>query len=165
MGERWNQFKHPHGRQRKINPLQWNWRDRILVMGELVAFVTAIATIPVELILKWEQAPLLLIGATIIGTAALLWYAFDLISAGEMPLTSENAHTIKQVISAMEMEKEGATFEWDNIDPDGGIPADFSNWSRLRPDIKEVMDKYQVPLFIAAQMVPNQQHHDQPDET
>ena len=163
MKERWRKFAWPYGRKRTLNPCQWAWRDRILVAGELVAFLTAVTAVPAELC-KWGFAPWLLIGATIIGTAALLWYAFDLISVGEMPLTTGSAHTIRQVISAVEMEKEGATFDWDSIDPTGGIPSDLSNWSRLRPDIKEVMDRYDVPLIVAAQIVASQERPDQLDQ-
>ena len=163
MKERWRKFTWPYGRKRTFNPLRWEWRDRILVAGELVAFVTAVAAFPVELF-KWGFAPWLLIGATITGTSALLWYAFDLISVGEIPLTTGTARTIRQVISAVEMEKEGATFEWDSIDPQGGIPSDLSNWSRLRPDIKEVMDRYDVPLTVAVQILAAQERANQQDD-
>ena len=160
MRERWRRFAHPYNIRRTFNPLKWEWRDRILVAGELLAFSTAIAAIPVE-VCKWGYAPWLLIAAAILGTSALLWYAFDLISAGESPLTTRSAHNIRQVVSAMEMEKEGAVFEWDEIGPNGGVPSDFSNWSRLRPDLKAIMEQYNVPLQVAVMMLPDQDEANQ----
>ena len=152
MKKRWRKLTHPYGMRRTLAPWNWEWRDRILVLGELSAFGTAIATIPVELY-GWPYAPWMLIAATIIGTSALLWYAFDLISVGEAPLTNRSAHKIRQVVDAMQMEKEGAVFDWDNIDERGGIPSDLTKWSRLRPDLKAIMDQYGVPLLVAAQIL------------
>ena len=94
-----------------------------------------------------------MIAAAIIGSSTLLWYALDLVSKGEAPLTNRSAHTIRQVISAVEMEKQGVVFDWENIDRRGGIPSDMTNWTHLRPDFKEIMDKYGVPLVVAAQML------------
>ena len=84
MKVRIRRFMRPYGRKRKVNPLKWQWRDRILIVGELVAFLSAVAAIPIEL-LGWGFASWCLIAAAIIGTSALLWYAFDLISVGEAP--------------------------------------------------------------------------------
>ena len=151
MKEALRRFKYPYGRKRSIAPWDWEWRDRILVLGELLAFGAAIAAIPVELA-QWTFAPWLVIAATIIGTSALLWYAFDLISAGKTPLTDRSAHTIRQVVSAVEMEKQGAVFDWDVIDERGGIQVDFSKWSGLRPDLKAIMDEFDVPLLVAVQI-------------
>ena len=151
MKDALRRFKYPYGRKRSIAPWDWEWRDRILVVGELLAFSAAIAAIPVELS-QWTFAPWLVIAATILGTSALLWYAFDLISAGETPLTTRSAHKIRQVLSAVEMEKQGAVFDWDVIDERGGIEADFSNWSGLRPELKAIMDEFGVPLSVAAQI-------------
>ena len=145
----WKNFMHPHGRRRTLNPSKWEWRDRILVFGELLAVGAAIAAIPVELY-KWPFAPWLIIGATIVGTSALLWYAFDLISVGELPLTNQTAHKVRQVVSAMEMEKQGAVYNWENIDERGGIPVDLANWSGLRPELKAIMDRHGVSLTVAA---------------
>ena len=153
--ERWRKFYYPYGTKRMFSPRQWEWRDRILVIGELVAVLAALAAIPVELS-RWSYGTWLVIGATIIGTVALLWYAFDLISAGEMPLTNRSAHRIRQVISAVEMEKEGAVFDWDNINESGGIPSDLANWSRLRHDIRAIMDRYDVPLLVAFAILDSQ---------
>ena len=156
MKARWRKFTHPHGTKRMFAPSKWEWRDRILVIGELLAVVAAIAAIPVELS-NWAFASWLVIAATIMGTSALLWYVFDLISVGEMPLTNRSAHKIRQVISALEMEKEGVVFDWDNIDERGAIPSDLSDWSRLRPDLKAIMDRYGVPLIVAARILKDQE--------
>lgn len=68
-------------------------------------------------------------------------------------MTSQTAHKVRQVVSAMKMEKEGATFDWENIDDRGGIPSDLANWSRLRPELKAIMDRHGVPLAVAAQIL------------
>jgi len=143
---------YPYGQKRVFSPWKWEWRDRILVTGEFLAFGAAIAAIPTEL-LKWGYAPWLVIAAALIGTSALLWYAFDLVSAGETPLTNRSAHKIRQVVSALEMEKQGAVYDWESIRGDGGIPVNLSNWSGLRPDIKAIMDAYDVPLLVAVELV------------
>ena len=88
------------------------------------------AAVPFEII-QWSYAPWLIIGATIIGTSALLWYAFDLISVGESPLSNKSVKNIRAVIIAMGMDKEGVVFEWDNARKDSGIPMHISRWSRL----------------------------------
>lgn len=95
----WSTFMFQHGRRRKFNPRSWALRDRVLVFGELSAVTAAAGAIPVELA-DWPHAPWLIIAATIVGTCVLLWYALDLISVGEMPLTNRSAHTIRQVISS-----------------------------------------------------------------
>lgn len=164
LKERWREFVYPYGSRRMFSPRQWEWRDRILVVGELLAVLAAIAAIPVELS-EWSHGPWLVIAATIIGTSALLWYAYDLISAGEMPLTTRSAHRIRQVITAVEMEKEGAVFYWDNINKDGGIASDMSNWSRLRPELKAIMERHNVPLGVAAQILSQQEQASKEEET
>ena len=131
--ERWRKFSYPYGTKRMFSPRQWEWRDRILVIGELLAVLAALAAIPVELS-DWEYGPWFVIAATIIGTAALLWYAFDLVSIGETPLTSRMAHRIRTVVYAMEMEQQGVVFGWDDITEDGLIPQDIGNWSKLTPE-------------------------------
>ena len=95
-----------------------------------MAFGAAIAAVPFE-INKWNYAPWLIIGATIIGTSALCWYAFDLISVGESPLTNKSVKNIRAVVIAMDMEKEGIVFDWGNANKDSGIPMDISGWSKL----------------------------------
>ena len=144
-------FTYPNGRRRTFAPWKWEWRDRILVTGEFLAFGVAIAAIPAEL-LKWGYAPWLIVAAALVGTSALLWYAFDLVSAGEAPLTNQSAHKIKQVVSALEMEKQGAFFDWESINENGGIPMDLSKWSGLRPDLKAIMEKCEVPLMVAVEL-------------
>ena len=146
---------YPYGRRRQFNPRGWALRDKVLVFGELSAVAAAVGAIPVELA-EWSHAPWLIIAATIIGTCALLWYALDLISVGEMPLTNRSAHTIRQVISAVEMEKQGAVFEWEAIQPDGGIPTNLADWAGLRPDVKAIMDRHGIPLQVALAMLRDQ---------
>ncbi len=131
LKERWVRFARPYmGVKRTLDPRKWEWRDRILVAGELLAFAAAIAAVPSE-INQWSYAPWLIIGATTIGTSALLWYAFDLISVGESPLTNKSVKNIRAVIIAMQMEKEGVEFDWGNAQKNSGIPMDISHWSKL----------------------------------
>lgn len=151
-----------HGQRRQFNPRAWALRDRVLVFGELSAVTAAVGAIPIELA-NWPHAPWLIIAATIVGTCALLWYALDLISVGEMPLTNRSAHTIRQVISAVEMERQGAVFEWDAVQPDGGIPTDLSAWTGLRPDVREVMHHHGVPLHVALAMLREQERTSGPE--
>lgn len=151
----WRAFMYPYGRKRQFSPRGWALRDKVLVFGELSAVAGAVGAIPIELA-EWPHAPWLIIAATIIGTCALLWYALDLISVGEMPLTNRSAHTIRQVINAVEMEKQGAVFEWEAIQPDSGIPTDLSGWAGLRPDVKAVMERHGVPLQVALAMLRDQ---------
>ena len=145
LEERWRNFSYPYGWKRTFSPAKWEFSARILVLGEFLAVAAATASVWVS---GWP-----VIAAAIIGSSTLLWYALDLVSKGEAPLTNRSAHVIRQVISALEMEKEGVAFDWEKIDRRGGIPADMTNWTRLRPDLKEIMDKCGVPLVVAAQML------------
>ena len=131
LKKRWTSFTRPYlGMRRTFAPWKWEWRDRILVVGESLAVGAAIAAVPFEIV-QWSYAPWLIVEATIIGTSALLWYAFDLISVGESPLSNKSVKNIRAVIIAMGMEKEGVEFEWGNARKDSGIPMDISRWSKL----------------------------------
>ena len=68
-----------------MNPLKWRGRDRLLVGGELLAFVSATSAIP-AVILGWGYAPWLLAAATMVGTLAILLYAVDVITSGDTML-------------------------------------------------------------------------------
>ena len=136
--ERWRKFIYPYGpygTKRMFSPRQWERRDRILVIGELLAVLAALAAIPVELS-DWEHGAWLVIAATIIGTAALLWYAFDLVSTGEPPLTSRMTHRIRSVVQAMEFEEQGMTIDWDGIDQAGNIPMDITTLKNVTAEAK-----------------------------
>ena len=106
------------------------------MFGELLAAVAAMAAVPVE-ILHWGSGSWLVIAATITGTLALLWYAYDLVSTGETPLTPRSAKRIRLVCYATDLELQGISFEWDNIDQQGRIPMDITNWSKLTPEGKD----------------------------
>ena len=165
VGKRWHRFMHPYGRRRRFSPRAWDWRGRVLVLGETVALLAALAAIPAELS-GWSFGPWLVIAATLCGTLALLLYAVVLVSEGEPPLTTRSAHTIRQVVDAMELEQQGVAFDWDNIRDDGGIPSDFSNWARLDPELKAIMDKHDMPLLAAATVLNSQRQSDStPDDT
>ena len=95
--------------------------------GEFLALGAAIAAVPME-IYQSGYASLLIIGAALIGTSALFWYAFDLTSVGESPLTNKTVKNIRAVIIAMEMETQGAEVDWGNTTKEGGIPMDITSW-------------------------------------
>lgn len=82
LKRRWNRLVRPYGRRRTLNPLKWRGRDRLLVGGELLAFVSAIAAIPAD-ILGLGIASWLLTGAAMVGTLAILLYAVDVITSGD----------------------------------------------------------------------------------
>lgn len=145
LKERWRKFVYPYGTKRTFTPAKWEFSARVLVLGEFLAVAAAIASVWVS---GWP-----VIAAAIIGSSTLLWYALDLVSKGEAPLTNRSAHTIRQVISAVELERQGVIFDWENISKNGGIPSDMTNWTRLRPDLKEIMEQYGVPLVVALQML------------
>lgn len=136
LKKRWQRFTHPYGRRRKFSPRRWEGRGRILVLGELLAVVAAIAAVLVEWA-DWGNGTWLVIVATITGTLALLWYAFMQVSEGEPPLTAPLAGRMRLVAHATEMELQGIVFDWDGIDEQGRIPMDISNWSRLTPEGRE----------------------------
>ena len=127
---------YPESANRRVSLRQWDREDKILVGGESLAVLAAIAAIPVEF--NGDHGRWLVIAATIIGSAALLWYAIVLILRGEKPLTSRMAHRIRTVAYAMEMEQQGVVFDWDGIDDEGRIPMDITNWEKLTPEGKAV---------------------------
>ena len=106
------------------------------MLGELLAVVAAIAAISVELA-EWGNGWWLVVAATIMGTLALLWYAFVLVSEGEPPLTAQSAMRMRLVAYATDMELEGVVFDWDRVDEQGRIPMDMSDWSRFTPASRE----------------------------
>ena len=151
---RWRRFYRPYpGTKRTLSPLKWEWRDRILVGGELLALSAAIAAIPVELI-EWMHASWLIIGAAIVGAGALSWYAFDLISAGELPLTNRSVKNIRAVMIAMEMEADGVKLDWSNATKDDGIPMDMCGSSVLSDWTKSATDEAKpVKIFIGDTLI------------
>ena len=44
------------------------------------------------------------------------------VSFGGFGLTNRRAHYIRQVVQAMELEKQGAEMDWESVSPNGGIP-------------------------------------------
>ena len=111
---------------------QWEWRCRFLVGGELLGLAAAVLTIPFYAF-GWPYGTWLLIMAAIISCAALLWYSFDMISCGELPLTGQSAVNIRRVVIAMQMEEEGLSYDWGNISEEGAIPMS-QEWFRSAED-------------------------------
>ena len=121
--------------------------------GELLALSAATAAVPVEL-LEWGFASWLIVGAAIIGAAALSWYAFDLISVGESPLTNKSVKNIRAVIIAMKLEEEGVKVDWGDAAKKDAIRMVISNWTRLSESAMHDIDAGQsIKLAIGDTLV------------
>ena len=127
----------PNGIRRTFNPKNWEHGTPVLVFGELMALLTAAATIPIAIFSDWPHGQLLLYAAGIIGAGALCWYAFDKSTLGEMPLTGTSARRIAAVIEIKKAEdKIGKVVKWDTISGDGTeIRADMT---RMKPEYQKV---------------------------
>ena len=129
MKRRWDRFMNPHGIKRTFNPCKWERGTRLLVGGELLAFVAAIvaAFLPAE---RW-----LLASAAIVGAGALFFYALGKSSLGEMPLTGTSARRIRAVMALTKREdKLGPIFDWDTITGDGS--SVLGDLTKMKPEIK-----------------------------
>ena len=121
LRRRWDRFTHPVGRQRLWHPAQWRWNERILVLGESIACIAAILALIAEL-LSWQSATWFLLATPIVGSASLLWYAWDTVSVGDRPLTSASIQNIRQVVQGVMLEDAGAVVDWQHPDEQGWIP-------------------------------------------
>ena len=122
LRRRWARFTHPVGRPRLWNPGRWRWNERILVLGESVACVSAALALTTEL-LHWHGTNWFLLATPIAGSASLLWYAWDTVSVGDRPLTSASIQNIRQVVQGMMLEDAGAVVDWQNPNDRGAIPV------------------------------------------
>lgn len=122
LRRRWSRFTHPVGRPRLWHPAHWRWNERILVFGELLAFISASLAFYAEL-QHWHYSTYFLLAAPIVGSASLLWYAWDSVSVGDRPLTSASIQNIRQVVQGVMMEDAGAMVDWQNPDEHGSIPV------------------------------------------
>ena len=121
LRRRWTRFTHPIGRRRIWNPSGWRWNERVLVLGESIALVSAAMALVSEL-LHWQTTTWFLLATPIIGSASLLWYAWDTVSVGDRPLTTTSIHNIRQVVQGVMMEDAGAVVDWQHPDERGSIP-------------------------------------------
>ena len=73
-------------------------------------------------LLHWQNTTWFLLATPIIGSASLLWYAWDTVSVGDRPLTTTSIHNIRQVVQGVMMEDAGAVVDWQHPDERGSIP-------------------------------------------
>ena len=121
LQHRWTRFIHPVGRPRIWNPGKWRWNERVLVLGESVACISASLALIAEL-LQWHGTNWSRLATPIVGSVSLLWYAWDTVSVGDRPLTTVSIQNIRQVVQGMMMEDAGAVVDWQNPDDQGSIP-------------------------------------------
>lgn len=121
LHRRWKRFTHPLGRPRLWHPARWRWNERILVLGESIALISAGMALVAEL-LHWDNTTWFLLATPIVGSASLLWYAWDTVSVGDRPLTPASIQNIRQVVQGMMLEDAGAVVDWQNPDDQGSIP-------------------------------------------
>ena len=118
---------YPYGTRRSINPFKWRRVERIIVFAQGIALITIIVSLVATSASIWpswmpvspELLALISASLTSLVLMGVLWHT---VSAGDLPLTNRRAHYIRQVVQAMELEKQGAEMDWENVSPDGGIP-------------------------------------------
>ena len=133
--QRWDKFMCPNGIRRTFNPKRWEHGTPVLVFGELVALVTAIAAVPITLLTESSYGQWLLYAAAIIGAGALSWYALGKSTLGEMPLTGTSARRIACIIDLKSAEKKmGPVIKWDTIAADG--TQVLFDMSKMKPEVK-----------------------------
>ena len=122
LHRRWMRFTHPVGRPRLWHPASWRWNERILVLGESIALISAILALVAEF-LHWHNAQWFLLATPIVGSGSLLWYAWDTVSVGDRPLTPASIQNIRQVVHGIILEDAGAVVDWEHPDDRGSIPV------------------------------------------
>ena len=121
LRRRWTSFTSPLGRRRLWHPRQWRWNERVLVLGESIALVSSIIAVITEM-LHWHGTNWFLLATPIVGSASLLWYAWDTVSVGDRPLTTASIQNIRQVVQGVMLEGAGAVVDWQHPDEQGSIP-------------------------------------------
>ena len=118
---------YPYGTRRTINPFKWRPVERIIVLTQAIALITIIVSLVAKSASIWpswmpvspEILALISASLTSLVLMGVLWHT---VSAGDLPLTNRRAHYVRQVVDAMEFEKQGAEMDWDKVGPNGGIP-------------------------------------------
>ncbi len=119
---------YPYGMRRTINPFKWRPVERIIVLTQGIALITIIVSLVAKSASVWpswmpvspEVLALISASLTSLVLMGVLWHT---VSAGDLPLTNRRAHYIRQVVDAMEFEKQGAEMDWENVGLDGGNPV------------------------------------------
>lgn len=84
---------------RQWNPRNWDASSRVLVFGEALAFLSAF--FGAALRLASVDVPWLFISAAVASTFFLAWYAVDLVTRGEYPLTPRFVNRVKSIAEAV----------------------------------------------------------------
>ena len=105
--------------ERTFRVRQWDRSNLVLVGGEVVAVLAAVAAL-VFALCDWDWGRWFLYGAAILAAGALAWYAVDRSSQGDMPLTGFSARRIARVAKiVVDQNQLGFKADWDTITPDG----------------------------------------------
>ena len=118
---------YPYGTRRTTNPFKWRPVERIIVLTQGIALITIIVSLVANSASIWpswmpvspEILALISASLTSLVVMGVLWHT---VSTGDLPLTNRRAHYIRQVVQAMELEKQGAEMDWESVSPNGGIP-------------------------------------------
>ena len=122
MGEPWARWRGPWrstGHQRRwfyfLCFWEWTWPQRILILGEGAAVVSA----GLSFFVSGWPVPV----AALLGSTALLIYASRVILYDDV-LDRATAHQVRVVVTGMSHAAESDNvLDWENIDREGGIPV------------------------------------------
>lgn len=104
---------------RTWNIRKWDDSNRVLVVGEVIAVLAAVAAFVFDFPGR-DAGKWCIYIAAVIAAGALAWYAVDRTTQGDMPLTGISARRIARVAQMASMEQEGTLeIDWDTISADG----------------------------------------------
>ena len=118
---------YPYGTRRTINPFKWRPVERFIVFAQGIATITVFVSLVAKSASMWPSGmpvspEILALTSACLTSLVLMGVLWHTVSAGDLPLTNRRAHYIRQVVQAMDLEKQGAEMDWENVSPDGGIP-------------------------------------------
>ena len=112
--------------KRQWDPRGWPYSSRLLVFGELLAFCSA--AVGAVLWMVGVDVPWLFVSAAVVSTFCLTWYAVDLVTQGEWPLTHRRVKMIKSIADAVRTEDRfRIRIDWDRwtVQEDGSVSFEF----------------------------------------
>ena len=92
-----------------------------MVAGETVACLSAVMALIAKM-MHWHGTNWFLLFTPIVGSASLLWYAWDTVSVGDRPLNTASIQNIRQVVQGVMLEDAGTVLDWQHPDDQGYIP-------------------------------------------
>ena len=149
LRDAYSRFTHPHGAPRTWNPSTWRFRDRVLVIGDAIACVAAVAAL-VTSRNDLTIATFFASAAAVAGTLALLWYALDMITAGDMPLNPRFMSNLRGAQHIFDLEKAGVRFDTEGISGQGGVPILGIDVSQLLPELLPFLASEELDPMLAA---------------